>query len=61
MARKSLVEKTKKVPKFSVRLRNRCALCGRPRAYMRLFDLCRICFRKYALLGVLPGVKKTSW
>jgi small subunit ribosomal protein S14 len=61
MARKSLVEKTKKDPKFSVRLRNRCALCGRPRAYMRLFDLCRICFRKYALLGVLPGVKKTSW
>lgn len=61
MARKALIEKTKKDPKFAVRHRNRCALCGRPRAYMRLFDLCRICFRKYALLGVLPGVKKTSW
>ena len=61
MARKALIEKSKRTPKFSVRLRNRCALCGRPRAYMRLFDLCRICFRNYALLGVIPGVKKTSW
>lgn len=61
MARKALIEKSKRTPKFSVRLRNRCALCGRPRAYMRLFDLCRICFRKNALLGLLPGVKKTSW
>lgn len=61
MARKALIEKSKQVPKFLVRKRNRCGLCGRARAYMRMFDLCRICFRKYALLGVLPGVKKLSW
>jgi small subunit ribosomal protein S14 len=61
MARKALIEKSNKTPKFSVRGRNRCKLCGRPRAYMRIFMLCRLCFRKYALVGLLPGVKKTSW
>ncbi len=61
MARKALIEKSKRTPKFAVRKRNRCTLCGRPRGYMRIFDLCRLCFRKLALLGVLPGVKKTSW
>ncbi len=49
------------VPKFSTRIRNRCQLCGRPRGYMRDFMMCRICFRKFALEGLLPGVKKTSW
>lgn len=48
-------------PKFKVRLRNRCRVCGRARAYIRKFALCRICFRQYALLGNLPGVKKSSW
>lgn len=61
MARKALIEKSKKEPKFSVRAYNRCQLCGRPRGFMRLFKLCRICFRKNALEGLLPGVKKTSW
>ncbi len=61
MARKALIEKGKRTPKFEVRKRNRCNLCGRPRGYMRQFDLCRLCFRKLALKGVLPGVKKTSW
>lgn len=61
MARKALIEKSLKVPKFAVRARNRCKLCGRARAYMRIFMLCRLCFRKYALEGLLPGVKKTSW
>ncbi len=61
MARKALIEKSKRIPKFAVRKRNRCTLCGRPRGYMRIFDLCRLCFRKLALKGVLPGVKKTSW
>ena len=61
MARKALIEKSKRTPKFAVRKRNRCTLCGRPRGYMRIFDLCRLCFRKLALKGVLPGVKKTSW
>lgn len=61
MARKALVEKSNKPPKFSTRLRNRCRLCGRPRGYMRMFMMCRLCFRKYALEGLLPGVKKASW
>ena len=61
MARKALIEKTNRVPKFSVRAKNRCKLCGRPRGYMRMFMMCRLCFRKMALDGLLPGVKKTSW
>lgn len=61
MARKALIEKSNKAPKFSVRKKNRCGLCGRPRAYLRIFDMCRLCFRKNALLGFIPGVKKTSW
>jgi len=51
----------KKVPKLAVRHRNRCKLCGRPRGYMRKFKLCRICFRKLALAGEIPGVIKASW
>lgn len=61
MARKAMIEKSEKTPKFAVRQRNRCKLCGRPRAYLRIFMMCRMCFRKNALNGVLPGVKKTSW
>ena len=62
MSKKSLYEKTfNKEPKFPVRLRNRCRLCGRPRAYIRKFALCRICFRTLALQGNIPGVKKSSW
>lgn len=45
----------------SVRQRNRCPLCGRPRAYMRKFDMCRICFRNMAVRGEIPGVVKSSW
>jgi small subunit ribosomal protein S14 len=48
-------------PKFKVRHRNRCKRCGRPRAYMRKFALCRICFRNLSLQGYLPGVVKASW
>jgi len=61
MARKALIEKANKIPKFAVRAYNRCRHCGRSRAYMGLFMICRLCFRKYALQGILPGVKKTSW
>jgi len=61
MARKALIEKANKTPKFLTRVRNRCKLCGRPRGFMRIFEMCRICFRTLALKGVLPGVKKTSW
>ena len=50
-----------KKKKFKVRTRNRCGLCGRPRAYMRKFNMCRLCFRQLALKGQLPGVTKSSW
>ncbi len=60
MAKKSMIEREKK-RKFKVRVRNRCSRCGRPRAYMRRFGLCRICFRELALEGVIPGVVKSSW
>ena len=62
MSRKCLYEKSfNKQLKFKVRHVNRCRLCGRSRAYIRKFALCRICFRQHALLGNLPGVKKSSW
>jgi len=61
MAKKALIEKSKKKPKFGVRIYNRCRICGRPRAYIRRFGLCRICFRKLAHKGYLPGIKKSSW
>ncbi|UCF21420.1 MAG: type Z 30S ribosomal protein S14 [Gemmatimonadota bacterium] len=61
MARKALIEKTKKKTKFEVRAYNRCRRCGRARAYLRKFGLCRICFRNMALNGELPGVRKASW
>ena len=47
--------------KYPTRVRNRCYKCGRPRAYMRKFRLCRICFRQMALEGKIPGVVKSSW
>jgi small subunit ribosomal protein S14 len=47
--------------KFEVRVHNRCQKCGRPRAFIRRFGLCRICFRELALKGMLPGVVKSSW
>lgn len=50
-----------KKPKFSTRSKNRCQLCGRPRGYIRLFGLCRLCFRELAHRGELPGVTKASW
>jgi small subunit ribosomal protein S14 len=53
--------KAARTPKLGVRHRNRCFLCGRPRGYLRKFKLCRICFRKLALAGEIPGVTKSSW
>jgi small subunit ribosomal protein S14 len=50
-----------KKPKYDIRVRHRCRLCGRPRAYYRKFDLCRLCFRELALRGEIPGVTKSSW
>ena len=61
MAKKSMIAKAKREAKFSVREHNRCPLCGRPRAYLRAFDMCRLCFRQLSLQGQIPGVKKASW
>lgn len=61
MAKKSLIVRAKKEPKFSTRKNNRCAVCGRPRGYMRDFGICRVCFRKLASEGQIPGVTKSSW
>lgn len=61
MAKKALIEKSKRVPKFSTRAYSRCSKCGRPKAVYKKFGLCRICFRTMALKGFLPGVLKASW
>jgi small subunit ribosomal protein S14 len=61
MARKALIEKSKRKPKFGVRQRNRCQRCGRPRAFLRKFGICRICFRELALRGEIHGIRKSSW
>ncbi len=61
MARKALMIKAQKKPKFKVRGYNRCPLCGRSRAYLRKFGICRICFRTMALRGEIPGIRKASW
>jgi small subunit ribosomal protein S14 len=61
MATTAKMAKTRKTLKYGIRARNRCKRCGRPRAYMRKFALCRICFRDLARQGYLPGVIKASW
>ena len=61
MARKAMIEKQKKTPKYEVRGYNRCKRCGRPRGYLRDFGMCRICVRELASVGELPGVRKASW
>lgn len=61
MASTRFLARMKKAPRFAVRQRNRCRVCGRPRGYLRRFALCRICFRKLALCGEVPGVTKSSW
>jgi small subunit ribosomal protein S14 len=61
MASKSKIAMAKRVPKFSTRRVNRCKLCGRPRAVYRKFGICRICVRKLADQGLIPGLKKASW
>jgi small subunit ribosomal protein S14 len=61
MARTALIVKAQRKPKFSTRQVNRCKVCGRPRAFIRKFGLCRICFREFASRGQVPGVTKASW
>ncbi len=61
MAKKSQIAKAGRKPKFKVRKYNRCARCGRRRAFINKFKLCRICFREFAISGQIPGVTKASW
>lgn len=61
MAKKSLIVRAQRAQKYATRSYNRCKICGRPRGYMRKFQMCRICFRKYASAGLIPGVGKSSW
>lgn len=61
MAKKSKIAKSNKKAKFTTRLENRCKLCGRPKAYIRKYKMCRICFREQASAGNIPGVTKSSW
>ena len=61
MAKTSLIVKSQRKPKFSVRAHNRCRVCGRPRGFLRKFAMCRICFREGAHHGTVPGVTKASW
>jgi small subunit ribosomal protein S14 len=61
MARKALIAKWKKTPKFKVRAYTRCERCGRPRAVYRKFGLCRLCLRELAHKGEIPGLRKASW
>ena len=61
MAKTSSIAKANKKPKFSSRQHNRCHICGRPRAFLRKFGVCRLCFRGLVLKGEIPGVSKSSW
>jgi len=61
MAKKSMILKQRRKPKFSTRAYSRCKLCGRPHGTLRKFGVCRICFRELAYKGQIPGVRKASW
>ena len=61
MAKKSVIARANKKPKFTTRIVRRCFKCGRKRSYLRKFGLCRICFRELANKGEIPGIKKSSW
>jgi len=61
MAKKSMILKQQRKPKFSTRAYSRCNICGRPHGTLRKYGICRICFRELAYKGQIPGVKKASW
>ena len=61
MAKKSMIIKANRKPKFSTRAYTRCTRCGRPHAVLKKYGICRICFRELAYKGQIPGVKKSSW
>lgn len=61
MAKKSMINRQQKQQKYKVREYTRCSICGRPKAVLRKYGICRICFRDLANKGEIPGVKKASW
>ena len=61
MAKKALIIKAQRKPKFKVRAYTRCRRCGRPQSVFRKFGLCRICLRELVHAGEVPGVTKASW
>jgi small subunit ribosomal protein S14 len=61
MARKAMIAKAKRTPKYKTRKVNSCRICGRPRGFLRKYEMCRLCFRKLANEGLIPGVTKSSW
>lgn len=61
MATEAQIAKSRRAPKFSTRVVRRCWRCGRTHGFMRVFGLCRICFREMANRGEIPGVTKSSW
>jgi small subunit ribosomal protein S14 len=61
MAKKSMIAKQQRKPKFSSRAYTRCSACGRPKSVYRDFGLCRVCLRKMASEGLIPGIRKSSW
>ena len=61
MARKAMIIKALRTPKYKTRKVSRCRICGRARGYLRKFEMCRLCFRKLASEGLIPGVTKSSW
>ncbi len=61
MAKKSMIIKASRKPKFKVRAYTRCQRCGRPHAVLKKYGICRICFRELAYKGQIPGMKKSSW
>ena len=61
MARLAMRVKAERKPRFKVRLKTRCKICGRPKGYLRKFQMCRLCFRGLANKGMIPGVTKASW
>ena len=61
MAKKAMINKQQKTPKYSTRAYTRCRKCGRPHSVLKKYGICRICFRELAYKGEIPGVKKASW
>lgn len=61
MAKKSMIAKQQKKPKYSTRAYSRCKICGRPHSVLKKYGICRVCFRELANKGEIPGVRKASW